>query len=159
VGRAVVDDDDLVAGIAKRQQRVHALHDSRLLVERREDHRDPGRERGVERLLDGAERAAAKVASERAPRDRGERHLEAGEDREVGDRDPPDDGQARLKPAHEIAARSVASSRWTAPLSRPASAAAAGSILVIACAAARATWKSSLSACSASAGSERRSRN
>ena len=52
VRRAVVDDHHLVTRVAEREQRAHALDDHGLLVERRHEHRDAGREWRPEQLVE-----------------------------------------------------------------------------------------------------------
>ncbi len=87
VPRAVVDDDDLVLGIAEREQRVHAVDDRRLLVVRGDEHRHRRCHRGGEHRVVGGVATGAPMVREAAPRHSGEREVDEVERGEVDERE------------------------------------------------------------------------
>ena len=88
VGRAVVDDDHLVARVAQVEQRLRRRDDACLLVERGQEHRDRRRERRREDLVERRVDAGAPVGRQPPPGDQREHQVHDGLDREVDERDP-----------------------------------------------------------------------
>src|SRR6185437_12758617 len=143
VGRAVVDDHDLETRVALGEQRADGLEDHGLLVEGRDEDRDPRRERRRESLLVPGPAATADGARHTAPRQRPEQQVGQVEREGVEGRSEPDDLDGRPHATPAWIRLAAWRSYGSASMSPPSSTTSPGATTVRARAATSATSTSS----------------